>query len=78
MYTSEAATQRCHPKKRCSENMQKIYRRTPMPKARNFIKKKTLEQMVSCEFCKISKNIFLTEHTWTTAFTNSAKENPEY
>ena len=49
-----------------------------MPKARNFIKKKTLEQMVSCEFCKISKNIFLTEHTWTTAFTNSAKENPEY
>ena len=77
MYTSEAATHRCHPKKRCSENMQKIYRRTPMPKARNVIKKKTLEQMVSCEFCKISKNIFLTEHTWTTAFRNSAKENPE-
>ena len=24
-------------------------------------------QMISCEFCKISKNIFLTEHLWTTA-----------
>ena len=23
--------------------------------------------MLSCEFCEISKNIFLTEHLWTTA-----------
>ena len=27
-------------------------------KANNFIKKETLTQMFSCEFCKISKNIF--------------------
>ena len=28
----------------------------------NFIKKETLAQVVSCEFCEISKNIFFTEH----------------
>ena len=31
-----------------------------------FIKKETLAQMFSCEFCKISKNTFLTEHLWAT------------
>ena len=33
----------------------------------NFIKKETLAQVFSCEFCGISKNIFFTEHLWTTA-----------
>ena len=33
----------------------------------NFIKKETLAQVFSCEFCKISKNTFFTEHLWTTA-----------
>ena len=33
----------------------------------NFIKKETLAQMFSCEFCEISKNTFFTEHFWTTA-----------
>ena len=28
----------------------------------NFIKKETLAQVVSCEFCEIYKNIFFTEH----------------
>ena len=28
----------------------------------NFIKKETLAQLFSCEFCQISKNTFLTEH----------------
>ena len=28
----------------------------------NFIKKETLAQMFSCEFCEISKNTFFTEH----------------
>ena len=28
----------------------------------NFIKKETLAQVFSCEFCEISKNTFLTEH----------------
>ena len=33
----------------------------------NFIKKETLAQVFSCEFCEISKNIFSTEHLETTA-----------
>ena len=32
----------------------------------NFIKKETLAQVLSCEFCEISKNTFYTEHLWTT------------
>ena len=32
-----------------------------MPEACNFIKKETLAQVFSCEFCEISKNTFLTE-----------------
>ena len=28
-------------------------------------------QVFSCEFCEISKNIFLTEHLWTTASVTS-------
>ena len=28
----------------------------------NFVKKETLAQMFSCEFCKISKNTFFKEH----------------
>ena len=27
-----------------------------------FIQKENLAQVLSCEFCEISKNIFLTEH----------------
>ena len=32
----------------------------------NFIKKETLAQVFPCEFCKIPKNTFFTEHLWTT------------
>ena len=32
------------------------------------IKKETLAQVFSCEFCEISKNIFFIEHVWATAF----------
>ena len=28
------------------------------------LKKKTLAQVFSCEFCEISKNTFFTEHLW--------------
>ena len=35
--------------------------------ASNVIKKETLAQVLSCEFCEISKNTFFTEHLWTTA-----------
>ena len=30
----------------------------------NFIKKETLAQVFSCEFCEISKNTFFIEHLW--------------
>ena len=30
-------------------------------------KKETLAQVVSCEFCEISKNTFFTEHLWMAA-----------
>ena len=33
----------------------------------NFVKKETLAQALSCEFCEIFKNTFSTEHLWTTA-----------
>ena len=41
------------------------------PEACNFIKKETLAQVLSCEFCIIFKNIFFTEHLWTTASLHS-------
>ena len=37
-------------------------------KACNFIKKETLAQVFSCEFCENFKNTFFTEHLWETAF----------
>ena len=33
----------------------------------NFFNKETLTQVFSCEFSEISKNVFFTEHLWTTA-----------
>ena len=36
-------------------------------RACNFIKKETLAQLFSCEFCQIFKNIFFTEQASTTA-----------
>ena len=33
----------------------------------NFIKKETLAQVFSCEFCEISKDTFFTEHLRATA-----------
>ena len=38
-----------------------------MPEALNFIKKESLAQVFSCEFCEISKNTFFTEYLQTTA-----------
>ena len=37
------------------------------PEACNFIKKETLGNVFSCEFCEITKNTFFTEHLWTAA-----------
>ena len=38
-----------------------------MTEACNFLKKETLAQVFSYEFCKISKNTLFTEHLWVTA-----------
>ena len=45
------------------------------PQACNFIKKETLSQLISCEFCKISKNTNFTEHLWETA--SQGKSHPQ-
>ena len=39
----------------------------------NFILKKSLAQVFSCEFCKISKNTFFKEHLWTIASEDCVK-----
>ena len=44
--------------------------------AYNFIKKVTLVQIFSCQFCKTSKNTFFTEHLWTTT-SESLKKYPK-
>ena len=54
-------------KKSCSWTFRKFHRKTPLPKACNFIKKETLALVFSSEFCKISKNTFYTEHLQITA-----------
>ena len=39
----------------------------------SFIKKETLAQFFSCEFCEISKNTSFTEHLWATASVNKMR-----
>ena len=57
----------------CSQKFCKIHRISScarvsfLIRACNFIKKETLTQVLSCEFCEISKNTFFTERLWTTA-----------
>ena len=41
----------------------------------NFIKKETLAQVFSCEFCENSRNTFFTDHLWVTASVLSRKKN---
>ena len=44
---------------------EKLQTRYEEAAACNFIKKETLAQVFSCEFCEISKNtFFFTEHLW--------------
>ena len=44
--------------RKLSENLLSLLQ----PQACNFIKKETLAQVFSCEFCEIFKNTFFTEH----------------
>ena len=39
----------------------------------NLESRETLAQVFSCEICEISKNIFFTEHLWTTNFKNGRR-----
>ena len=61
--------QRCSMKKGILRNSTKFTGKHLVSclKACNFIKKETLAEVFSCEFCEISKNTFFTEHLWTTA-----------
>ena len=60
----EAVVQRCSVKKVVLRNFAKVtgkrqYQSLFFNKACNFIKKETLAQVFSCEFCEISRNTFL-------------------
>ena len=52
--------------KRCSSKICKIHGKATVAES-PFIRKETLAQVFSCEFCKISKNTFFTEHLRATA-----------
>ena len=76
MKDSEAAVQRCSVKRVFLEISQNSQENTCarvsfliklQAEACNFIKKETLAQVSSCEFCKISKNTFFIEHLRATA-----------
>ena len=64
-------------KKRCSENMQQIYRRTPMPKcdfnkvAKQLYWNRTSAWVFSCKFAEYFKNTFSWESLWMAASENS-------
>ena len=53
-------------------------RKAVLRKACSVIKKESLAQVFSCEFCKISKNTFSTEHLRTTAFQNEIMKKKKY
>ena len=49
-----------------------MHKKTPLPETPKALRpatllKRALAQVFFCEFCEISKNIFSTEHLWTTA-----------
>ena len=59
--------------KRCSENMEQIYRRTPMPKcdfnkvAKQLCWNHTSACVFSCKFAAYFQNTFSQEHLWMAA-----------
>ena len=60
-----SSQQRCSVRKGVLRNLAKFTgKHLCRPEASDFIKKETLAQVFSCE---IFKNIFFTEHPWTTA-----------
>ena len=61
------------PRKKCSENMQQIYKRTPMRKcdfnkaAKQFYWNHTLAWVFSCKFAAYFQSTFSYQHLWTAA-----------
>ena len=79
-YPSEAVVQSCSVKKvflEISQNSQEntCARDSFLIKLQTLLKKESLAQVFSCEFWKISKNNFFTEHIRTTAAKNSLKND---
>ena len=58
-----------------SQKFRKIHRKNTCARICKFIKKETLAQMFSCEFCEISKNTFFTDHLWSTVSRAGARLN---
>ena len=48
--------------------------RSEYGKIQTFIKKETLAQVFSFEFCEIFRNIFFTEHLWATASASHSEQ----
>ena len=69
---TEAVIQRCS-YETCSENIQQIYRTTPMPKcdfnkvAKKLYWNRTSALVFSCKFAEYFQNIFLLEQLWKAA-----------
>ena len=54
-------------KEASNESIFNFIKKVTLLKNCNFIKKETLAQVFSCEFCEISKNTFFREHLWVIA-----------
>ena len=65
---TDVVAQRCSVKKVSLETSQNSHKNIVLEslfseaEACNFIKKETLAQVYSCEFCEIAKNTFLSKH----------------
>ena len=62
--------------KRCSQNMQQIYRRTPMPKCvlnKVVYSNHTSAWVFSCRFSAYFQNTFFSEHLWVAASAHRPK-----
>ena len=70
LYATQKQPSRSVPWKRYSENIQQIYRRTPMPKydinkvASQLYWKRTLAWVFSCKLVAYFQNTFSKEHLW--------------
>ena len=66
-HSSEAVVQKCTVKKMSGKHLcQSLFfnKLASFNFRFNLIKKETLAQVISCEFCEISKNTFFTEYLW--------------